>query len=329
MSDSVLEIEELRVEIRRAETTIVPIDSVSLALRRGECLGIVGESGSGKTLTLRALIGLLPRGGRIARGTMRFRPTATAPLAAYDPAAIRGRGMAMVFQEPAAALNPVLRAADLIAEGLVVNGGLKHRDARRQAISLMRNVGIPDPERRARAWPHELSGGLRQRLLIAMALAGEPQVLLCDEPTTALDVTVQDQILGLLDRVRKERGVSIIFVTHDLAVVRQIADKVAVMYAGRIAEYGSTDQVLRDPHHPYTHGLLDAALSVDGPKGRLTSIPGAPPDPAHPPSGCRFWPRCSHALHECQAAPHSLRSIGPRHFTACIRDDLGERAPTR
>ena len=236
------------------------VDGVDLTVAPGECVGIVGESGSGKSLTLRSVIGLLPRGARRSEGELRF------DGAAYLPADLRGHGIAMVFQEPMTALNPTRRTVDLIADGVLCGRRerLSRRRARQIAVGLMREVGVPDPERRAKAYPHELSGGLRQRVMIAMALAGNPRLLLCDEPTTALDVTVQDQILGVLDRLREERGLGLLFVTHDLGVIAQVSQRIAVMYEGRLVEQGGTTEVLAAPKHRYTAALRAAAAAIEG-----------------------------------------------------------------
>ena len=229
----------------------------------------------------------------------------------------------MIFQEPMTALNPTRRVVDIIADGARAHRGMSKDEARRNAVELLAEVGVPDPERRASAWPHELSGGLRQRVMIAMALATEPRVLLCDEPTTALDVTVQDQILGLLDRIRKERGLAIVLVTHDLAVVGQMAQHVAVMYAGRVVETGPVRAVLDHSLHPYTAALVASIPHMDTEVGgRLASIEGAPPDPAAFPSGCRFAPRCRFARPDCTHAPHVLEERDAGHRTACIYPEV-------
>jgi oligopeptide/dipeptide ABC transporter ATP-binding protein len=286
------------------------VDGVSLEVHRGECLGLVGESGAGKSLTLRAAIGLLPPGVRAVGGELRL---SGAP---YRASRTRGREIGMVFQEPTAALNPLMRVGELIKEGLR-SRGLKGRGAERKVIGLMREAGITDPERRARSWPHELSGGQRQRVAIAMALAAEPSVLLCDEPTTALDVTVQERILELLDRLRVQRDLAIVFVTHDLAVTARVSQRLAVMYAGRVVESGPTDQLLNAPQHPYTARLLACLPLVDR-KRQLLEIPGAPPDPSAYPAGCRFHPRCTHARSDCTDAPYVLDGTQPGRQSACI-----------
>ncbi len=322
MNEPVLSVCDLSVGITRHGKTVVPVDDVEFDVAPGEILGLVGESGSGKSLTLKALLGLLPNGAERTSGELRFRSNGR--LERYDPVTVRGRGMAMIFQEPMTALNPLVRVRDLIAEPQIVNLGIPKADARANAITLMRAVGIPDPERRARAYPHQLSGGLRQRVMIAMALAGEPTVLLCDEPTTALDVTIQDQILGLVLEIRERRGLAMVFVTHDLAVVSELCDRVAVMYAGRTIEIGTAEEVFTRPQHPYTLGLLESIPRFDGGTGDLASIGGSPPDPSSFPTGCRFRPRCPFARPDCAEAPHELRPTPSGQLTACIHPEVVE-----
>jgi len=306
-----LSVEGLGVVIGRGPQATRPVEAVSFTVSDGEALGIVGESGSGKSLTLRAVLGLLPAGAR-REGEVRMASRGETTDAHSLPP-----GMAMIFQEPMTALNPTMRVGTLVAEPLR-RRGLSRREARSGAVKLMREVGIPDAERRARAWPHELSGGLRQRVMIAAALATEPRLLLCDEPTTALDVCIQDQILSLLRRLMEERGMSLLFVSHDLAVVGELCDRVAIMYAGRIMEVGSTDTVLMEPRHPYTDGLRRSAPSMVDPAARLTGIEGMPPDPRAFPPGCRFAPRCPFRQADCDEIDGSLAVAGPGHSTACI-----------
>jgi oligopeptide/dipeptide ABC transporter ATP-binding protein len=263
-------------------------------------------------MTLRAVLGLLPDGARVAAGELRLHGTA------YEPRRIRGSGIAMIFQEPQTALNPLVRAGDLIAEAARARG-LSRRDARRKAVELMEEVGIADAERRRRAWPHELSGGQRQRIMIAMALAAEPSVLLCDEPTTALDVTIQDQIITLLNRLRRDRGLAMVFVTHNLALLGRIAERIAVVYAGRVVETAASEELIRHPRHPYTAALLRCLPQLDGTAERLTAIPGQPPDPLAVPPGCRFASRCALVRDECSAADPPLLDVAGAHRSACIR----------
>jgi oligopeptide/dipeptide ABC transporter ATP-binding protein len=269
-------------------------------------------------MTLRALIGLLPRAGKLVGGTAHFDGIDLAKVSQKRLREIRGRSIAMVFQEPMTALNPVMKVGDQIAEGPLTRLGLGRRAAGERALELMRLMGIPDPRRRASAYPHELSGGLRQRVMIAIALSCEPKLLLCDEPTTALDVTIQDQILSLLSSLREQLRVSVVFVSHDLAVIGQTCQRVAVMYAGQVVEFGLVDAVFREPRHPYTLSLLRSVPDFDTVRETLSSIPGFPPDLAAPPPGCRFHPRCPFVQPDCVAGDFPLHPLGQGRSTACI-----------
>jgi oligopeptide/dipeptide ABC transporter ATP-binding protein len=309
MTATVLQIDDLHVEVDRSGAPAMAVDGVSLEVDRGECLGLVGESGAGKSLTLRATIGLLPPGTHLARGVVRVagRP--------YE----RGGGkprIGMVFQEPKASLNPLMRVGDLIKEGLRVRG-IRGAPAAAAALALLAEVDIDDPELRVRSFPHELSGGQRQRVAIAMALAAEPAVLLCDEPTTALDATVQEQILKLLARVRAERDLALVFVSHDLSVIANVSSRIGVMYAGRVLEHGPTAEVLGAPSHPYTASLIASLPRIDS-RVRVSAIPGERPRPERWPTGCRFNPRCSYAQPDCASADYELADCGANHKTACI-----------
>ena len=284
-SDLLLDVRDLRVDFDLPQGVLHAVEGASFEVRAGEALGIVGESGSGKTMALRALVGLLPRAAKLAGGSVVFEGT---DLAVAEPEAlreVRGRSISMIFQEPMTALNPVMRVGEQIGEGPLVRLGYSRRRAAERALELMRMVGIADPEERANAYAHELSGGMRQRVMIAIALSMEPKLILCDEPTTALDVTIQDQILKLLASLRERLQVSIVFVSHDLAVIAQTCQRVAVMYAGQIMETGPVEAVFREPRHPYTLGLLRSVPDVDDVRDVLSTIPGAPPDLADPPSG--------------------------------------------
>lgn len=302
---SALVVSELKVSVPRKHETVLAVTDVAFTVERGQALGLVGESGSGKSLTLRAIMDILPPRTRIEAIRLEL------------PDGERHR-VAMVFQEPLSAMSPTKRIQDLIAEGVMASQGVSRKQARVQALELMREVGIPQPAQRARMWPHELSGGLRQRVVIAMALATDPTVLLCDEPTTALDVTVQDQILGLLDRLRRDRGMAIVFVTHDLAVVATLCQRIAVMYAGQVIEEGSAADVLHAPKHPYTAALIAASRSRTG-IGGAKPIGGSPPSPETFVSGCRFADRCSAAQEICLTTPYRLAIIAEDHVTACVR----------
>ena len=317
-----LEVRDLRVDFPLPGGVLHAVDGASFELRAGEALGIVGESGSGKTMALRALVGLLPRAARLAGGEIVFEGVDLASASAETLRAIRGRSIAMIFQEPMTALNPVMRVGEQIAEGPLVRLGYSRRRAHERALELMRLVGIPDPEERAEAYAHELSGGMRQRVMIAIALSMEPKLFLCDEPTTALDVTIQDQILKLLASLRAQLGVSVVFVSHDLAVIAQTCRRVAVMYAGQVVETGPVEQVFREPRHPYTLGLLRSVPDVDDRRDVLSTIPGAPPDLADPPSGCRFNPRCAFGQDDCVDGEFPLRALDGERATACIHHEL-------
>jgi oligopeptide/dipeptide ABC transporter ATP-binding protein len=320
VSGRLLEVVDLRVTMHRAGSVVTPVNGVSFSLDRGEILGIVGESGSGKTLTIRAIIGLLPPGGTF-HGDLRFSLNGGSPVA-YTPSEVHGLGISIVFQEPMTALNPTMRVGDLITEGVRTNEGLSRSEVRSRTLELMRLVGIPGVERRARMWPHQLSGGLRQRVMIAAALSTQPKLLLCDEPTTALDVSIQDQILGLLLDLRRRLNMAIIFVSHDLAVIGELCDRIAVMYAGQIVETGPVDEVVSNPHHPYTAALIASIPSFHDAADHLDGIKGRPPDPRAFPAGCRFADRCAYARDDCRQAPYSLASTSPARATACIHPEV-------
>jgi oligopeptide/dipeptide ABC transporter ATP-binding protein len=322
MTDLLLDVRDLRVDFRLPNGVLHAVDGASFELRAGEALGIVGESGAGKTMALRALVGLLPRAATLAGGQIVFEGVDLAAAGPETLRAVRGRKISMIFQEPMTALNPVMRVGEQIAEGPLVRLGYGRRRAHERALELMRMVGIPDPEERAEAYAHELSGGMRQRVMIAIALSMEPKLILCDEPTTALDVTIQDQILKLLASLRERLQVSVVFVSHDLAVIAQTCRRVAVMYAGQVVETGPVEQVFREPRHPYTLGLLRSVPDVDDLRDVLATIPGAPPDLANPPSGCRFHPRCPFAQDDCVKGEFPLRALDGERETACIHHEL-------
>jgi len=313
-----LEVSDLHVQIASRRGLVRAVDGVSIEVPAGEAVGLVGESGSGKSMTLRAILGVLPPEARVTAGQVLLDGTDLVQLTGSQLNKIRGPRIAMIFQEPMSALNPVMRVGSQIAEGPMVHLGMNRRQAAERALELMRRVGIPDPERRYRSFPHEFSGGMRQRVMIAIALSCDPDVILCDEPTTALDVTIQDQILRLLAQLCRESRTALVFVTHDLAVVAQICHQLAVMYAGQIVERGSVEEVLTAPRHPYTLGLVGSAPDVDHPRASLTAIPGSPPSLVTPPAGCRFHPRCKFAEEDCTVTVPPLRLIDAGHSTACL-----------
>jgi len=314
-----LSVRDLSIRIGAA----TPVDNVSFDVKSGEMLGIVGESGSGKSLSLRALLQLLPPQASTG-GTAVWQGQDLLAMAPADIRRVRGREIAMIFQEPMTALDPVLTIGKQIVESLDVHLGLRGAVARKRAVELLDLVGIPDAKRRLGNYPHEFSGGMRQRAMIAIALAAEPKLLLADEPTTALDVTIQDQILALLLRLKDELAMSVILVTHDLGIVAGTCDRVAVMYAGRIMESGPVYPVFRTPAHAYTLGLMRSVPDRAHARQPLAFIPGTPPDPGAMPPGCRFAPRCGFAAAMCSAAPPPLADIGEDHQSSCLRaEDVG------
>jgi oligopeptide/dipeptide ABC transporter ATP-binding protein len=318
----VLEVRDLNVRIATRRGTVRAVDGVSFSVPRGEAMGIVGESGSGKSMTLRAILGVLPPGAKITGGQVLLDGQDLTALSARRLNALRGPKLAMIFQEPMSALNPVMRVGWQIAEGPRLHLGLSRARGRERALELMRRVGIPDPERRFAAYPHEFSGGMRQRVMIAIALSCDPEVILCDEPTTALDVTIQDQILRLLAQLCRESGVSLVFVTHDLPVVAQVCQHLSVMYGGQVIESGDVRQILTEPRHPYTAGLVRSVPDFDEVQESLVPIPGSPPSLIDPPAGCRFRPRCGYAADDCATGEIPLVALPGGRATACLHHDL-------
>jgi oligopeptide/dipeptide ABC transporter ATP-binding protein len=318
---SLLDVHNLTVELPTAAGWIRPVNDVSFQLAPAESLGVVGESGSGKTMLALALMGLLPPGARVA-GTAVLEPGGAnqrdlAQINEKAWRAIRGREIAMIFQEPMTSLNPVMRIGAQVEEAIRAHEpAITSEQARHRVLEALRHASVPEPEARAEQFPHQLSGGLRQRAMIAMALAAGPKLLIADEPTTALDVTVQKQILDLLDRLRRDLKLGLLFITHDLGVVAQVADRVAVAYAGRIVEEGPAAEVLRAPRHPYTQGLLAASPSLQ--KRKLTPIPGTVPQLTALPPGCAFEPRCALRRQDCVAAVPELRPASPNHAARCV-----------
>jgi peptide/nickel transport system ATP-binding protein len=314
----VLEVQNLRVSFPGpGQTRFYPVDGVSFALERGETLALVGESGCGKSLTSLALLQLVPSPGRIETGSsIRLGDTDVLALRGEALRRIRGRRIGMIFQDPMTSLNPVFTVGDQIMEGILAHFDVPKAEARERALRLLQEVGIPDPADRLRAYPHHLSGGMRQRVMIAIALAAEPEILVADEPTTALDVTVQAQILEVLDRLRQSRGMAVLLITHDLGIVAGRADRVAVMYAGQIVEETSTARLFANPSHPYTQGLFASVPRITGPLKRLTPIGGSVPAPTNWPSGCRFRPRCPKAFDKSELEP-PLLPVEPEHRMRC------------
>ena len=318
-----IEVTDLSVKFVSREETVAAVNGISFSLLAGEVLCIIGESGSGKSVTMRALIRLLPRRRAVISGRMRIGEHEIMALSERQLRDIRGSKIAMIFQEPMTALDPVYTIGDQIAETVMRHEGCSRRMADERALDLLQRVKVPSPERRLRAYPHELSGGLRQRAMIAVALSCRPALLLADEPTTALDATVQIQVLILLRQLQKELGMSMIFVTHDLGVAAQIADKVAVMYAGRIVEYGSVRDVLTMPRHPYTLGMLASTVQGVTRDRDIEAIPGSPPDLRHLPPGCSFAPRCRYTAADCMTGMPPPIAVAPGRYVCCIRAGRG------
>ena len=299
------------------------MDGVDFSLERGRTLGIVGESGCGKSVTALSIMGLVPRPpGRIVAGEVRFEGEDLLRLSPARLRELRGARLSMIFQEPMTSLNPAFTVGDQVAEALLRHEKTSRKEAKHNAIEMLRRVRIPSPERRARDYPHRLSGGMRQRVMIAMALACNPQLLIADEPTTALDVTIQAQILELMRALRSELGTAIILITHDLGVIAELADDVIVMYAGKVVERCPVSSLFTEPHHPYTIGLLGSIPRLDLAQQRLSAIEGTVPDAAAMPAGCRFHARCPFAVNKCREEVPPLLPIEENHFVACWRAPL-------
>tara|TARA_R110000850_G_scaffold126570_11_gene245375 strand:+ start:170 stop:1234 length:1065 start_codon:yes stop_codon:yes gene_type:complete len=314
-NDVLMALGDFRLRFRGQDACV--IDGVDLSVARGEVLCIVGESGCGKSVTAMALMGLLPSGSaEIPSGTLRFDGETIDLTRDRLSSERRGGAMAMIFQEPMTSLNPAFRIGDQIAESVLQHRGGSKEQARDRTLEMLRRVGLPSPEARLRQFPHQLSGGQRQRVMIAMALANDPKLLIADEPTTALDVTIQAQILELIRDLQRERGTGTILITHDLGVVAEIADTVAVMYGGQMVERGPVAQIFDDPQHPYTIGLMESVPRLSGERARLTTIEGSVPSIDKMPEGCRFRTRCAFAVAACAERP-ALRDVTPGHAAAC------------
>ena len=324
---TILKVDDLRVSFATEDGVVQAVDGVSFELAAGEILAIVGESGCGKSVTAQTLTGLTRAPNARITGSVAYRGRELTGLDDNQLRDVRGEQIAMVFQDPMCSLNPVYRVGDQITEMIHAHRDVSDDDARAQAVELFRSVGIPNPERRVRSYPHEFSGGMRQRVMIAMALSLEPAVLIADEPTTALDVTVQAQILRLIDQLNRDRDLAVVLITHDLGVVAEVADRVVVMYAGQIVEDATLDEIFYDPQHPYTWGLLGSLTRLDQPAtARLPQIAGQPPSLLAPPSGCRFAPRCPHAFEKCDEAPPLQPRAGGTHLDRCWLDPLEKKA---
>ena len=323
-----LEVEDLRIEIPNRRGTLVAVDGVSFGIAEGEVLGVVGESGAGKSLTGSAVIGLLEPPCRVAAGRILLEGRRIDDLPYQDMRRIRGREIGMVFQDPLTSLNPLYTVGRQLTETIRTHSELGERAARERAIELLREVGIPAAERRIDQYPHEFSGGMRQRVVIALALAVNPRLVIADEPTTALDVSIQAQIIALLKRLCREHGAAVMLITHDMGVIAETADRVAVMYAGRIVEVGPVDSVIREARHPYTHGLMGSIPLVGHEVSRLTQIDGAMPRLNAIPPGCAFNPRCPKAFALCREARPELTESGATQAACWLYDEAAQRDGT-
>jgi oligopeptide/dipeptide ABC transporter ATP-binding protein len=317
---ALLEVKDLHTSFFTPQGEVRAADGISFSVMPGRLTGIVGESGSGKTVSALSVMRLLPENARITGGSIIFDGSDLLRLSEAEMRAIRGARIAMIFQEPMTSLNPVFTIGSQIGEAIRLHQRTSRHETRDRTIEALRMVGIADPERRIKDYPHQLSGGMRQRVMIAMALACEPRLLIADEPTTALDVTIQAQILDLIRELQQRLGLAVILVTHDLGLVAQYADDVTILYAARVMEQARADDIFADPLNPYTKGLLASIPGLGGTRRRrLQAIPGTIPSAAHPPTGCRFHPRCTVAIPDCAQIEPPLEAKKPNHYAACIR----------
>jgi peptide/nickel transport system ATP-binding protein len=321
-----LEVRNLRVEFPTRRGTLVAVDDISLSIAPGEVLGVVGESGAGKSMTGAAVIGLLEPPGRIASGEIRLNGRRIDNLPADQMRRIRGREIGAIFQDPLTSLNPLFTVGQQLIETITAHLDLGPAQARQRAIDLLADTGIPAPERRIDHYPHQFSGGMRQRVVIALALAAEPRLVIADEPTTALDVSIQAQIIALLKRLCREHGTAVMLVTHDMGVIAETADRVAVMYAGRIAEVGPVADVIHRPQHPYTVGLMGSIPSFTDANDRLAQIDGSMPRLTEIPAGCAFNPRCAHAFDRCRRERPELLAAGTSRAACWLHDEAARKA---
>jgi len=326
---SVLSVKNLKTYFYTEDGIVKAVDGVDFDVFEGETLGIVGESGCGKSVTSLSILRILDEKGKIVEGSILFGGIDLTKISEEAMRKIRGKDIAMIFQEPMVALNPVFTIGEQIVEAIVLHQKVDETTARKIAVDLLRKVGIPEPEKRVDEYPHELSGGMRQRAMIAMALSCKPKILIADEPTTALDVTIQAQIMELMKQLQKEYGMAIILITHDMGVIAENADRVVVMYAGKAVEYTDVKTLFNDPKHPYTWGLLHAIPRLDIEQTRLYNIPGIVPNPLKFPSGCKFHPRCEFAQEKCRIEEPDLEEVAERHFVRCFYWEKVEEAKSK
>jgi oligopeptide/dipeptide ABC transporter ATP-binding protein len=319
MSDKLVEIRNLRTHFHTEDGVVPAVDGVNFYIKRGETLGVVGESGCGKSVTSLSIMRLIPNPpGKIVEGEILFEGEDLVKKSEAEMRKIRGNDISMIFQEPMTSLNPVYTIGDQIAEAIQLHQGLNYKEAVDKAIEMLRLVGIPLPERRVKEYPHQLSGGMRQRVMIAMALSCNPKLLIADEPTTALDVTIQAQILELMKKLKKELGMAIMLITHDLGVVAEMCERVIVMYGGKVVEEADVVSLFKNPLHPYTEGLLKSIPRMDEDVEKLHVIEGVVPNPLHLPQGCRFHPRCPYAVEKCTQSQPELEQVAPGRYVACF-----------
>ncbi|MEC9346410.1 MAG: ABC transporter ATP-binding protein [Pseudomonadota bacterium] len=324
MAGPLLEVRNLRVEFPTRKGTLVAVDDISLAIAPGEVLGVVGESGAGKSMTGAAIIGLIEPPGRIASGEILLAGQRIDNLPYAELRKIRGRRIGAIFQDPLTSLNPLYRVSDQITETILTHLPLTPKQARARALELLKEVGIPAAEERLDHYPHQFSGGMRQRVVIALALCADPELIIADEPTTALDVSIQAQIIGVLKRLCREHHTAVMLVTHDMGVIAETADRVAVMYAGRIAEVGPVQEVIKRARHPYTEGLMGAIPSLSGREQRLTQIDGSMPRLTAIPTGCAFHPRCPKVRFKCHTVRPDLMGAAPHHVACWLHEPVAE-----
>ena len=321
-TDIILEVKDLCVEFRTAEGTVQAVDHLSYVLHKGEKLGIVGESGSGKSVSSLGMMQLIPNPpGQITGGEILYLGRDLVKTSERDMQKIRGNEISMIFQEPMTSLNPIIKCGKQIAESLRLHRGMKKKEAMEEAVRMMKAVGIANPEVRAHEYPHQMSGGMRQRVMIAMALACQPQILIADEPTTALDVTIQAQVLETMKELREKFGSAMIMITHDLGIIAEVCDEVSVVYAGQIVEHGTLEDVFEHTLHPYTEGLFGSLPNIEERRHRLQPIPGLMPDPTDLPKGCCFAPRCKYCTEECKKARPEIKWTSDTHYVRCSRYD--------
>jgi oligopeptide/dipeptide ABC transporter ATP-binding protein len=320
MAERLLEVRGLKTHFFTDEGVVRAVDGVDLYINKGETLGVVGESGCGKSVTALSIMRLIPQPpGRIVQGQIVYNGRNLLDLSAAQMRKIRGKEISMIFQEPMTSLNPVFTVGEQIAEAIRLHEGLGRRDAMDKTVEMLKLVHIPNAERRVKEYPHQLSGGMRQRVLLALGLLLDPQVIILDEPTTALDILTQRAVIDVLRRLKHELGFSMIFISHDLSLAAELADRIGTMYAGRIVELGDVNEIFYRPRHPYTLGLLKAVPTLAGDVAGLSSIPGSPPDLIHMPSGCKFHPRCPYMVGSCVESEPELFKVGERHVSACFR----------